>query len=503
MSDPNAVESFTPIAKGQGSTPAEMYLQGLCEKNFLSLWSYARPFRDQGSGKEICDLLVVLGDDVIIFSDKHCLLTPKHSLEVDWQRWFRSAVKAGALQAWGAERWLREHPARIFLDQTCEHHLPVPLPASNKARYHLVVTVHGVSGACKAMLGGSGSLELRTDVQGLEKHQEPFVIGDLDPKKSFVHVFDDATLAIIMAKLDTATDFLKYLRAKEEFLRSRFVYVAGEENHLGFFLARVDETGEHAFVVDDSTEPIGIDDSWWPNFLVSPEYEAQLEHDRISYFWDGLIEAFAKHALAGTQHFATEPAFESSEKVLRVMAAEPRLMRRYLSRQVFEALETTQPDQRRLRVAFTQESDETMYVFLLFPWRHDRPHEQNRTVRRNYLEACIHVAKLKNPSAKDIVGIATESGTKNSGRSEDAMYFDARSWTEEDESRAKELQKDLDILTSPKLMHSHIEEYPLASDSAEPALGVSPNPRNKPCPCGSGKKYKLCHGRPVSHSGRS
>lgn len=498
MSEPSSASAFTPISKVQGSTAAEIYLQGLCERNFLSLWSYARPFRDQGGGKEICDLLVVLGHDVIIFSDKHCLLTPSHSLEVDWQRWFRAAVKAGAMQAWGAERWLREHPDRVFLDQPCQRSLPVSLPDPDRGRYHLVVTVHGVSAACQAMLGGSGSLQLRTDVQGLNQHQEPFVIGDLDPTKSFVHVFDDTTLDIIMAKLDTATDFLRYLRAKEEFLRSRFVYVAGEENLLGFYLAKVDETGEHAFVVDDASDAMGIDDSWWPSFLASPEFKAQRDHDRVSYLWDELIERFATHALAGTQHFATEPAFESSEKVLRVMASEPRLMRRYLSAQVLEALETTRPDQRRLRVAFTRQSDKTMYVFLLVPWLHDRSHEENRTFRRNYLEACILVAKLKNPSAMDIVGIATESGTENSGRSEDAMYFDARSWTDEDESRAKELQRDLDILTSPKLMQGHIEEYPVAGGPADSSIVVPPNPRNKPCPCGSGKKYKHCHGRPGS-----
>lgn len=56
-----------PIVRAAGSTPAERYLQRLCEKNFLSLWSYARPYRDQGGRKEICDLVVVMGDDVIIF----------------------------------------------------------------------------------------------------------------------------------------------------------------------------------------------------------------------------------------------------------------------------------------------------------------------------------------------------------------------------------------------------------------------------------------------------
>ena len=74
----------SPITKSSGSTPAERYLEALCERNFLSLWSYPRPFRNQGGNKELCDLLVVMGDDVIVFSDKHCVLKPKSTLEVDW-----------------------------------------------------------------------------------------------------------------------------------------------------------------------------------------------------------------------------------------------------------------------------------------------------------------------------------------------------------------------------------------------------------------------------------
>lgn len=483
-----------PITKAEGSTPAERYLQRLCEKNFLSLWSYARPYRDQGGHKEICDLVVVMGDDVIIFSDKHCLLTPKKTLEIDWGRWFRSAVKAGAVQAWGAERWFREHSDRVFLDPECTRRLPVALPQPDRARYHLVVTVHGVAEACHAMLGGSGSMVLRSDLHGLDQHKEPFVIGDLDPTRSFVHVFDDTTLDVIMSTLDTTPNFLRYLREKERFLRARVVIVAGEENLLAFFLAKVDETGEHAFVVDPPIDLVGIDETWWPNFVQSPERRAQREHDQVSYLWDRLIEKFGGHALAGTQYFAVEPAFESSEKVLRFMAAETRLRRRYLSRLLLEALEQTPPDQRRLRVAFTQRPEEPMYVFVLFPWQHDRTEESNRLVRRNYLEACIRVAKLKNSNAQDIIGIATESGLENAGRSEDAIYFDARHWTEEEDRDAQELQKNLDILTTPKMMMSHIVEYPVDSGKEGPSV-VPKNPRNKPCPCGSGKKYKRCHGR--------
>src|SRR5882724_7336737 len=136
-----------PVQKSSGITATERYLEGICQTNFLSLWSYPRPFRDQGGNKELCDLLVVMGDDVIVFSDKHCSLEPRTTLEIDWQRWFRSAVQAGAQQAWGAERWLRTYPDRVFLDPACTRQLPVRIPPPDSARYHVVVTVHGVAAA--------------------------------------------------------------------------------------------------------------------------------------------------------------------------------------------------------------------------------------------------------------------------------------------------------------------------------------------------------------------
>ncbi|MGH9919249.1 MAG: SEC-C metal-binding domain-containing protein [Nitrososphaerales archaeon] len=36
-------------------------------------------------------------------------------------------------------------------------------------------------------------------------------------------------------------------------------------------------------------------------------------------------------------------------------------------------------------------------------------------------------------------------------------------------------------------------EYPVP-ESIESDLTLPKNPRNKPCPCGSGRKYKFCHG---------
>jgi hypothetical protein len=305
-------------------------------------------------------------------------------------------------------------------------------------------------------------------------------------------VFDDATLDFVMSTLDTTTDVLRYLREKELLCRSRTLYVAGEENLLAHYLTHVDETGEHALMFERDADLITVDESWWARFESSEERRAQIEHDHVSYLWDNLIEKFAEHALGGTQYFASEPSLGSSEAVLRFMAAEPRLRRRSLSEALLEAIESTDPDQRRIRVVPPQVLGESMYVLLLFPWFEDKSEDENRTVRRHYLEACIFVARMKYP-ALDIVGIATESGVDHERRSEDALYFDARLWSAEDEELARTYQRDLGILVAERSLAKKVVEYPVPRH-VERDRALPRNPRNKPCPCGSGRKYKSCHG---------
>src|SRR4051812_30988528 len=165
----------SPIIRANGVTAAEQYLKDLCEKTFLSLWSYPGIYRDQRSsarseGKEFADLLVVFGDEIIIFSDKHCPFPNSGNLTLDWSRWFRSAVAGGARQGWGAERWIREHPHRLFLDRACTKRFPYDLPDLTTAHFHIVVVAHEVSAACATSLGGSGSLIISNDVRGLDNH---------------------------------------------------------------------------------------------------------------------------------------------------------------------------------------------------------------------------------------------------------------------------------------------------------------------------------------------
>jgi hypothetical protein len=131
-----------PVIKSEATNSAESFLLELCENTFLSLWSYPRVFRDQGKkgmgdGKELCDLLVISGEDIIIFSDKYCEFQSDKDESIAWNRWFKNAVANSAKQVWGAERWLRAFPNRVFLNSKCTKPLPLDIKITNKTRFHL------------------------------------------------------------------------------------------------------------------------------------------------------------------------------------------------------------------------------------------------------------------------------------------------------------------------------------------------------------------------------
>jgi hypothetical protein len=166
------VQGATVLQRADGVTQAERYLKRLCDRSFLSLWSYPGVYRDQGhgakggDGKEVCDLLVVFQDHVIIFSDKDCAFPETGNLELDWSRWYKRAVLKSAEQLWGAERWIKSYPGRLFLDRACTQQFPIDLPDPATAKFHRIVVAHDASRRCGEELGGSGSLMIAPDVVG-------------------------------------------------------------------------------------------------------------------------------------------------------------------------------------------------------------------------------------------------------------------------------------------------------------------------------------------------
>jgi hypothetical protein len=283
-----------PVVKASGITKSERSLQRLAEHSFLSLWSYPNLFKSKG--QELCDLLVVFDLHVLIFSDKAVKYPRIGNRDVAWKRWFKKAVMKSSNQVYGAERWLKQYPDRIYLDQACTQPFPLDLPSPDEMIVHRIVVAHGASVWCKRELGGTGSLMIAPSIIG-EAHYDltppmrPFTIGQINPEKGFVHVFDDTTLDVVMETLDTISDFTNYLMRKERFIESgKLTFAAGEDDLLAFYLREINDAGEHDFVAREEFESILIEEGFWEKFSYHPQRLAQIEADKPSYFWDELID---------------------------------------------------------------------------------------------------------------------------------------------------------------------------------------------------------------------
>lgn len=112
--------AWDKAAAAEGTTDSERILMRLARKAFLSLWSYPNVYSDEGrskskgDGKELVDLLVVFGDNVLLFSDKHCEYHADIDVTVAWPRWYRRAIDKSARQLAGAESFLRRFPGTRF-----------------------------------------------------------------------------------------------------------------------------------------------------------------------------------------------------------------------------------------------------------------------------------------------------------------------------------------------------------------------------------------------------
>lgn len=509
------------IHKPDGVTDSERLLNLLCQRSFLSLWTYPNLFRDQGKtsgnsdGKEVCDAIAVFGEHILIFSDKACTFPDSGSLQVDWGRWYRSAVKKSADQLLGAKRWIKQHPDRLFLDRTCTEPFPIQLPPPDCAKFHLIAVARGASDRCRQHYGGgSGSLmvfspEVERAIVADGQQSPPFSIGAVAPRGEYVHVLDDVTTAIVLRTMDTAPDLIRYLSEKERFVCSdRFSNAAGEEELVAFYMQSWNDAGDLSFIAPDintgDQQPVlALAEGGWEELTSSATWRTLQDWRQPSYFWDKLINLFAFHTLEGFLYEVDDPSPKYQETLLRFLAAEPRYRRRILSAAALGQLERAPKDEhlhRSARVVFSTKATEPSYVFLVVGSDEGETPQEYRIRRRQLLMQYCPVVKHLHPSSQHIIGLGIEPKDIQQ-RSEDLIYLDATEWTSDMASHAAELHERLGILKDVHLNQLPAEprnylDARLMSDLAEKIAAKKPG-RNDPCPCGSGIKFKRCHGSVV------
>ena len=216
--------------KSEGLTASEQMLAQLCDKSFLQLWTYPNLFRKPG--KELADLLVVFGDDVIIFSDKSCGYPNTGNADLDWSRWYRKSIANSAKQIEQAERRIRANPERVFLDVKCLEKLPIDLPKAVDMRVHRICIALGALDRAEAE---TGTRALKIEPAVLNDAVR-FTVGTTDKARGWVHVFDDVSLTTILSELSTVADVIHYLNSKVALTQTNFKYAEAETDLLGYYL---------------------------------------------------------------------------------------------------------------------------------------------------------------------------------------------------------------------------------------------------------------------------
>lgn len=475
-------------------TDSERYLSELCNRTFLKLWSYHNPYFKHND--ELCDVLCVFGDDVVVFSDKHIKFRSDIDIELAWSRWQRKAITKSAGQLSRARNWIRSRPNEVYLDPHCTLRLPVNIPTGRTIRIHCIATARGASEASKEYRDYCrGSLAQASNATWLANAPPLLYVHD-QPRHGFFHLFDSDSLEFVLSEFDTAPDFVRYLRAKERLFRRKTTIVIPGEDDLAAFYISDSAHPPHRRKWNKMRSDICVIEDHQVEELKSREgYVNSKLANRISYYWDSMIDRLSTLSLDETGATVKAPAAEMEEG-LRILAAEDRFSRRGLVKAMASFIDSVSPTSTGRR-RFVSRSDPTViYVIQLWPavYPDETDWWQWRQARREALRLYCYATLEKHRECSRCVGIATEAGWHAKGRSEDLVVTEAPDWTPEKVEEVRLMRDELGFLQDDRVKYTHTVDYefPVRSQT-ETAVGKIG--RNQPCVCGSGLKYKKCCGR--------
>jgi hypothetical protein len=411
---------------------SEARLAEQSRQTFLSMWSYQNPH--YGKRKELCDVLVVYGDDIIVISDKVIEFKARRGLEVAWKAWYKRAIEESVNQLRGAMKTIQRHPETIYLDADCSSPFPLELPVN--ARIHLVAVAHGAEEACQSALGRP-SLVIDSRPEGVE---DAFHVGVRHPE--FVHVLNRTGLDALFSCFDTAVDLIEYLRQKEQLFAEEGGWVHGEEDLIALYM-RLRQPGRQIQLtkVAAQREPgQPIASAEWQVLRASPDFLQRREKLAPSYLIDDIIEQVGREYAGGRMLIGQELALAAHEAAFRTLASEPRLGRLLIGTPLAEVL-TEDPTTFWGEAVESPEHSDVLYVWLIYPVVPDEiDHEALERATGNLLSKYVYVAMAKFPKAHRFFGIAMpNSQSKRTSRL--FCFTERKVWTEAMQHQAEAISR--------------------------------------------------------------
>lgn len=387
------------IERSEGINETENALALLCDNVFLKLWSYPNLYN--GKGQELCDALIVFENQIFIFSVKDIKFDETKKRKLAWQRWKKKAINKSIEQVNGAERLIKKHPDKIFLDMNCTKPFPFKIDASSLKIYKIIVA-HGVENACKndSINNINGSLGISyIDEKFNDGKERPFMLT-LN-RNDIIHVLDSYNLDIILRELDTISDLSAYFEFKEELIKKTPLMYCGEEDLLASYIEKF--TVKKPEVPDDCGV-LFVREGGWQKIVNSEGYQKWKKLNEPSYFWDNLLQLASDYALNGTMKGSGQ--IFNGKSALFEMAKEPRNMRRVLSEQFLDRSNVIKNKQNKdaLQIFSMPSCIKNVYYVVL---QHDADIDDKK--RNQYKMALAKLCESfvnKQPDAQKIIGIA-------------------------------------------------------------------------------------------------
>jgi hypothetical protein len=279
-----------------------------------------------------------------------------------------------------------------------------------------------------------------------------FTVGTTDKASGWVHVFDEESLATVLAELSTITDFINYLNSKVALTQTSFKVASAETDLLGYYL-----WNNRSFPAID--QDYGIDPDLWATVEASPEFLAGREANTVSQFWDGLIEYINGHYLNETLEFGNDHTMSEHERLVRTMAGESRFHRMVLSKAILQRADFAK--KQAISTLLPSDQPDVGYVLYIGKGDQGKDHAAYREDRARELQMRCHAAKAVNPDKRFIVGIALDA-CEVEGSSEDFLYLDTGEWTAEEVEKAGKTRTELGLFMGGNAVLTPLseDEYP-------------------------------------------
>lgn len=260
----------------------EQFVNEIAYKSFFKYWCYPSPKYENGSKKEICDLLVIFKNITIIFSVKNYEFKGNHT------RYFKKTIEKAVRQLNGGYRTLFDndlveikHP-----DKKVER-----FPKDNITKVFKIIENLG---------------------QGVNFYD----IARTTEKDDFITIFDKDTFKVITEELDTVPDFIDYLEKRELLFKSKNVKalnpnpkqnlieddelylnknlnnsisIIGTEKDLLSYFFKNTRSFPDSFVASDADGMILDLSGAWTEYKLSPKSFKKDFADSVSYFLDGFV----------------------------------------------------------------------------------------------------------------------------------------------------------------------------------------------------------------------